>query len=227
MNLTTFRLRIQSTTGLAASTAGHNEQALVDGWVNEGVEQFLLRTKIVKKTAVLDLTAGEGDYVLDPGILSLKDLYIGARMLEAVDTSDVRRWRLTQGGVSDGVTRYAYEGQVLFLYPTPSAAGQLHIILVKRPTPMTSGTHDPGVAPYGEVPPEYHTVIEAYGKWKAAEYANDQPSQNGQAYKAEYEAGLVQARVLETRKAGVSVRRARPGWKASGVGIAPGLDQGV
>ena len=65
--------------------------------MNEGVEQFLLRTKAVKKTAALALTIGQGDYTLDPDILALEDLYIGARMLKVVDTGDIRRWRLGSG----------------------------------------------------------------------------------------------------------------------------------
>ena len=94
MNLGTFRLRIQSTTGLAAASAGHYEQSLVDGWVNEGVEQFLLRTKAVKKTAALALTPGQGDYTIDANDPRARGSVIGDRMLTVVDTGDIRRWRL-------------------------------------------------------------------------------------------------------------------------------------
>ena len=117
-------------------------------------------------------------------------------MLEAVDSGDVRRWRLGSGSSdADGVGKYAYEGQTLMLHPTPTAAGQLKMIYVPRPTPMTAAGHDPAVAPYGKMPSEYHPIIEAYAKWKAAEYANDAPSQNGQTFKQEYEAGVMATQV--------------------------------
>jgi hypothetical protein len=228
MNLGTFRLRIQATTGLAAASAGHYEQSLVDGWVNEGVEQFLLRTKAVKKTAALALTPGQGDYTIDPGILALEDLSIGERMLQSADTGDIRRWRLNGSGGDGEVNRYAYESQTLMLYPTPAAPGQLHIVYVQKPTPMTDAAHDPAVTPYGNVPSEYHPIIEAYAKWKGGEYSNDAPTQNGAAFKNEFEQGIVQTKVLETRKAGVMVPRAIPGWKSKqGAVVAPGIDTGA
>lgn len=228
MDLTTFRLRVQASTGLAAASAGHYEQALVDGWVNEGIVQFLLRTKVVKKTAVLNLTANEGDYVLDPDILALEDLYVGDRILQPVDTGDIRRWRLGAGTTDEGASKYAYESQMLMLYPTPQSAGQLHIVYVQRPTPLTAAGHDPGVDPYGRIPAEYHPIIEAYAKWKGAEYSNDQASQNGATFSQQYEAAIMQTKVLETRKAGVVTRRALPGWRSKqGVGISPGIDSGA
>jgi len=229
MNLTTFRLRIQSTTGLASASPGHYEQTLVDGWVNEGITQFLMRTKAVKKTASLALTAGQGDYTIDPNVIAFEDAYIGNSMLKNVDTQDIRRWRLNPSYSPAGsVGCFAYEGQTIMLYPTPVAADVLHMVYVPEPlAPLVGGNDDPSGAGFGFIPNEYHPTIEAYAKWKAGEYANDQPSQNGQVWKQEWEAGVVSTRSLETRKAGVNVRRATPGWRSkAGVGIAPGVDQG-
>ena len=64
------------------------------------------------------------------------------------------------------------------------------------------------------MPAEYHPIIEAYAKYKGAEYANDGPSQNGQAWKRNSSGLLVRRGFYETRKAGVNVRRIRPGWKS-------------
>ena len=136
MNLTTFRLRIQSTTGLAAAIAGHSEQALVDGWVNEGIVQFLLRTKAVKKTASLTLTVGQGDYTIDPDILALEDLSIGERMLSVVDTGDIRRWRLNGAESPRATPQVRLRGRRCSCSTRRRRRqGTLHIVYVQRPTP--------------------------------------------------------------------------------------------
>ena len=75
MNLTTFRARISGAVGLD-NTAGGEEQVLIDGWVNEGVEQFLLDTGAKVALATITTTAGEGDYDLPSEILRVRKIWI-------------------------------------------------------------------------------------------------------------------------------------------------------
>ena len=231
MNLETLRLRVQSTVGLAGGTAG-NEQTLIDGWYNEAVVQFLMETKAVKRTASLSLTGDESDYVLDDEVLAFEDVYLepgdGSRefMLEPKDSHDIRQMRRSTTSVAAGPSFYAYEGQVVMLYPAPSTGDELHIVYVAKPTSAMAATgDDPADATHGRIPNQYHPVLEAYVKWKAAEYSNDGPSQIGQMYRSEWEQGLIKVRVIESRKGGLIAPRARVGGRRRHA-VGPGVDLG-
>jgi len=232
MNLTTFRLRIQRTVGLAGGTAG-DEQTLIDGWVNEAVEQFLIETKAVKKTASLTLAAGQGDYTIDADILAFEDLYIDPAdgtqeyMMVPVDTWDIRRARRVTSSPGVPPYHYAYESQMLMIYPTPvSSSDTVHIVYVAKPSALlASGSDSPSDATRGNIPSQYHPVLEAYAMWKAAEYSNDAPSGMGEKFRAAYERGILRVKILESRKAGVRVSRARVGWRRS-IPARPGIDLG-
>lgn len=234
MNLQTFRLRVQRTLGLAATTDSHDEQTLVDGWVNEAREQFLIRTKIVKKTASLALTADEGDYTIDANILAFEDAYIvpaegQERMLDRVDSGEIRRLRRTASQIATHPYLYSYEAQTIMVYPTPGSSDDtLHIVYVPRPTSALSATgHDPADAGYGDIPSEYHPALEAYTKWKAAEYVGHEASKNGQTYKEEWLSWVAEAKVIENRKGGVQRLRAQVGRRGrSGMPIGNGVDLG-
>jgi len=233
MNLATFRLRIGQTLNLKTNAEG-TERDLVDSYINEAVEQFLLKTKVNKKTAQVSLTDDVGDYTLDPIMLSFDDMWIGSPsdsgyvpMLEPIDSWDVRAMR-NVSSVTPGPSRYyAFEGNVIMLYPTPSTGDVLHIVYVPRPSPMTDDSHDPSAAPYGEVPSEFHHIVEAYAKWKSADYADDGSSQVGAMYQAEYERGLIEAKVLLSRKAGMFTGMAKVGRRNRLQRYAsPGVDTG-
>lgn len=219
MNLTTLELRVQNTVGLAAGTAG-NEQTLIRGWAIEAAIKFLQKTKAVKRTATMTLTANKEDYTLDADILAFEDLWVepgdGSQtvMLIPMDSYDIREMRVTANAVNaPPVYYYAYEGGVLMLYPTPlSSLDELHIVYVPRPTgTFTTGSDSWSDATRGAIPEQYHDILESYVKWKAAQYSNDGPSQIGRAYKDEWEMGLVEARATENKRAGVRTAYARVG----------------
>jgi len=232
LNLDLYRKRVAGSIGLDTENAG-TERDLVDGWVNESIIQFLLRTKIVKKTATLTLTAGQGDYTLDATVLAWEDPYVlpasgQGYPLERVDSFDIRQMRLLATAVSAPPNYYDFEGNTLLLYPNPASGDTLHIVYVPKPSALLSSTNDaPSDATRGEIPEEYHPVLEDYVKWKAAEHANDSSSQNGQMFRAAWEKGLVETKVINTRRAGVKIGRARVGreryrWRYS----PPGVDRG-
>lgn len=235
MNLGTLRTRVGAALGVAGggSVAG-TERTLIDGYVNEGVEQILLRVKPVKKTATVGLTANVGDYTLDPIMLSFEDVYIipaanpgYVPMLIPVDSFDIRSMRNTAATVAAPAAYYAFEGNVIMLYPTPATGDVLHIIYTPRPTAMTDAAHDPSQSPYGEIPSEFHHIIEAYAKWKMADYADDASSQVGQTYRGEYEQGLQSMKATLLKKGGVRIGYARVGRRDRFSRYAsPGVDVG-
>jgi hypothetical protein len=232
MNLTTLRLRVQTSVGLAGGTAG-NEQTLIDGWFNEAVLQFLVKTKAVKKTASLAMTGGVGDYTVDPLILAFEDPYIvpstgTSYMLERMDSWDIRQMRLVAVATPGPPSYYDYEGNLLLLYPAPATGDTLHFVYVPKPTaPIATGADSPSDDGKGEIPEEYHPVLESYVLWKAAQYSNDGPSQFGQLYAAQWEKGLMDAKLNQSRKAGVKQARATIGRQPGKFRWAPpGVDTG-
>lgn len=233
MNLTTLRLRIQRTVGVTTGSAG-DELTLVDSWLHEAIEQFLVETKSVKKTASISLTAGQGDYLLDADILAFEDPYIdpadGSQeyMLESVDSYDIRALRRVASVIHTAPTKIAYEANIIMLYPNPaSSSDTLHLVYVPRPAlAMTAGSHSPSDTGRGEIRAEYHPVLEAYAKWKAAEYSNDSPSNNGEKYQAEWERGVAKAKINESRRGGVRAGAVKIGRRTSGLPVRPGVDLG-
>lgn len=210
MNLATFRNRIARSIGLSQTKT--EDLTLIDGWVNEGVLQLLKDTKLNMRTAVLAVTAGSGDYTLDTEILAMKSLWyqpangIQDVLLEPVDSQDILRFRRQQAAADVSPRYYALEGNdLLMLYPNPGDnSDELHILYVPAPTAVLSSTADsPSDATRGNIPAQYHPVIEAYAKWKAGEAMEHRPSEYGMTFQAEYERGTGKVRADINRKAGV------------------------
>lgn len=236
MNVAEFALRVTHAIGIDAATANSatsQEYTLFLSWLNEGVVQFLRKTKVFKRTASLALTVDVGDYSLDSDILAFEDVTYTpsggtARSLTQIDTWQIRDMRLPTATLASDPAYYAYEAQTIMLYPTPrSSSDTLHILYVPRPTALAATADAPSATANGGIPSEYHWVVEAYVKWKAGEHANDKSSGNGQAWKQEWESGVVDTRVSELRKAGmrigsVNIGRGRDWRNFSG----PGVDLG-
>jgi hypothetical protein len=233
LNLTSLQRRIQRKVGLAAATAG-DEQTLVQEWADEAALKFLQKTKAVKQTAVMAMTAGQGDYNLDASILSFEDVWIEPNsggldvMLQQVDSYDVRRLRLAEGTVASPPAVFAYDAGILMVYPAPqSSSDELHIVYVEKPSGTFvagGGTESWVDATRGNIPTQYHDVLEAYVSWKASEYSNDAPSKNGESYRAQWEAGVMETKMTESRRAGMVAGRARIGRPGLSYPIGNGVD---
>jgi hypothetical protein len=236
VNLGQLRLHVAQALNVAnganVNTIAGAERTLLDEYLNEGVEQILLRTKVNKKTASIALTSGVGDYTVDPIMLAFDDAWItpGASvgwnpMLERVDSYDIRQMRQAVGSVASPSQYYAFEGNVIMLYPSPATGDTMHIVYTPRPSAMTSTGNDPSVSPYGEIPSEFHWIIEQYGLWKMADYADDGSSQVGQTYTSGFERGISQMKMLLNKKAGVRSGRASTSRRnRSGFRAPPGVD---
>lgn len=236
MNVAEFALRVTHAVGIDAATANSatsQEYALFLSWLNEGVVEFLRKTKVYKRTASLSMTADEEDYAIDSDILAFEDVTytpsegVGVSLTQ-IDTWQIRDMRLPSATISTDPAYYSYEGQTIMLYPTPrSSSDTLHMLYVPRPTALSTTAHNPSGGDYGGVPAEYHHVIESYVKWKAGEHANDKSSGNGQAWKQEFESGVVDARVAEQRKAGMRIGSVNLGRGRDWRNFAgPGVDLG-
>lgn len=232
MNLADFRARISGAVGIS-NVASSTEQGLIDDWVNEGIVDFLARTKMHVRTAALSLTADQYIYELDTEILAMKGLWIAPAsgtnyVLDPRSVEDILYMRTL---VTPGYPPmyYALEGQnILMLHPAPqSSSDVLHIMYVPRPTALSATSDAPSSTANGGIPSEFHPVIEDYAKWKAADFVDDESTKNGQEYLQSYLAGVTNAKMLVNKKAGVRMAGVKWGRRSrAGVPRSPGVDLG-
>lgn len=187
-NLTALRLRVSRKLSLDQTTGGEEETAVTE-WLNEGVVEVLLETHCTVSKGTTALTSGTGDYELDTDILAVHKIIDSSNVpLERVTEAEIDEFRRASASGSSSVQRYAVAGNMLMVWPTPNSAATLTVYFVPRPTPMSTGTHDPSDATYGGIPSEYHKGIELYALWQAADYDDDTSANQGDRYFGQYSA---------------------------------------
>jgi hypothetical protein len=231
LNLSEYRTRIARVTGMSTAAAG--DLSLMDSWVNEGVVQFLRETKYNVRRAALAMTAGSGDYSLDTDILALQAAYYqptGAdqRLLIPVTPERMMELRLPNQSGYSTVQNYAMAGgNTIMLWASPPASTDiLHVLYVPRPAVMSVTSDSPSDTAKGNIPAEYHPVIEAYAKWKAASAEEHKGSDNGLQFQAEWERAIAKVRGEMFRKAGGVQPAVRIGRGSPFVPPGNGVDMG-
>ena len=194
--LSELRTKVQEKLGLD-STSSSTEETLLTQWLNEGVVDVLLRTRVNVNESTMTTTANTGDYVLDSDILAFQDLtYTSAAdgtvsQLTRVNPEVILRYRAINPATPAKARFYALNGQdLLMLYPTPSAADTLTVYYTPRPSSMNLSADDPSSESLGGIPTEYHKAIELFALAEAAEFSDHQPSQFGALFRQQYEAKL-------------------------------------
>ena len=191
MDLADIRNEVSRIIGLDTTAAGTDE-TLVDAWANEAVIDILLETRCYVSSATTSLTVDEGDYTLDSDILHVVDVHLtsgGVRYrLKQVAPQQLLDMRVTDNGeAASPISHFAVAGSnLLMVYPIPSSADSMTLYYVPRPTVMSTGTNDPSTTTYGGIPSEFHRAIVKYVEAEAADYMDDQTSQQGDRYRADY-----------------------------------------
>jgi hypothetical protein len=226
-----MKAEVQAVIGLQDTAI---EDTLLQGWLNDGVVDVLLRTQCYVTDATMTETSGTGDYTLDPGILIARSLRWtstgGSSSYPArVANEEIERLRSAASTVSTTYPAAAYAvigANVLKVYPTPGAADTITIFYVPRPTAMSDVADDPSSEDFGGIPAEYHKAVVLYAEWKAADYRDDQSSAQGERYRQTYEdevkrirkyvtlhgGRLGKAVVHPSRRRTGSARDRDPGW---------------
>lgn len=213
--LADFRTAVGAKLGMDGDNAG-TDQTLIDGWLNEGVREVLMRTHCFVKCADMSLTADTWKYNLPSSVLAIEYMVDSdSEPLEPVEFSQLLELRRTDSTVASASTRtrYAVLGANLFaIWPTPSAADTLDVFYVPVPSEMSSGTDDPSAETYGGVPVEYHKAVELWALAQGSDHEHEQRTQSGVKYEQAFE--LYVARVVRAavnRKGGVRKGRLRVG----------------
>lgn len=197
--LARFRSRIAMRTGIAADTAGSDDQTLADEFINDGVLDVLREThcNVDKQTVTPGASA---DYALGTDVLAIIDLYTSSggtdsrvEQVSVPDLIELRRQGTTAS--SSPVSHFALAGSDLILfYPTPAAADTLTMYYVPKPTALSGSADDPSSASLGGIRTEFHKAIEYYALAEAADYDDDQSSAQGARYREWYQAELGKVR---------------------------------
>lgn len=205
--LADFRTRVSAKLGLD-NTAASAEQLLIDSWCNEAVEQILVRTRCYVASGTLSYTTSDAQ--LPSTVLAIQDLYNADNVpLEQITPQDVLTFRRGVQVTSTLPWRYALNGSLVMIYPTPTASGSLTMLYVPRPTAMTTGANDPSTTTYGGIPSEWHKLIEFYALAEGSDYDDDQTGAQGERYRQMFELHLARMhKALNTRGG-----RVRPRFK--------------
>ncbi len=186
MDLTTFRSNIS---GMIGSLDPVVDAAVLNGWINEGYQDVLLKTGCWVVADVTALTAGVEDYTISQGIYKVVNLTLNSGgtdyELDRYTPAEILLMRLNS---TEQATPFAYATagyNLLLLYPTPAADGTITLYYVPTPTTLVDDDATPVL-----VPPEWHKLIEWYGCWRAGDYDDDASSQQGDRYRGMYFAGV-------------------------------------
>jgi len=164
--------RVQQFLGLQQIDA-YNEVPLVQDLLYRGTIDLLARTRCVVRCVHLHTQAGVDTYTLDHSILSLVD----------VDDGATRRARRDQ---TSGPSFTLIRSDILRLNPPPDD-GVVDVWAVLRPGKMDSDDDSPGDENFGAIPEEFQDAIELYTLWRAADYTDNNVSQDGERYRMLYE----------------------------------------
>lgn len=202
------------------NTAASEEQVLMDDWINEGIIQFLMDTGFHASTGTIALVNGTSEYTLDGTALLIHNLWIVSNSqivpLEPITFDEMLMLRRTAG--TDPTRFYTLEGDLLSIYPTPTANGTLNIRYTPKPAVMSLGTDDFSAAAKGGITVPYQHVVELWAKAKAAEYTDDAGSHNGLDYFAQYDTEMKKARGRIRRASGGRLAPAKvgpPAWRSA------------
>lgn len=218
-----MRDRVASKIGMSGSA----ELTLLEGWVDEAVEQYLVETKAIVREGVMTMTNAVVDYVIPiANILALSKIWVVPSTgqyteLEQISSSDMLRKRqYTYTG--DHPRAYELLGMDLIrVYPTPDGTETMHILYVPTP-PALANTDDLTLA--GVVLPD-HPICEEYVSWKAADWDDDTSSKIGESYQKNWEVGVRKAKKRRNLLDN-GWGPARPGGRRRWIPPKPGTDVG-
>jgi hypothetical protein len=184
---------VQNWIGLQDMQQWDESQFVYDA-IYQGTIDLLARTKCTARCVDLHVSAGVDTYTLDHSVLALVDVEDGhrGRARRDLPQSDLPGvivyppdstppWSLP------APTFTLIRSDVLRFAPPPDTDGDIDVWAVLKPAQMVLDTDSPADEAYGAIPFEYHDAIVTYALWKAADYSDDQGSQQGERYRVIYE----------------------------------------
>lgn len=199
-------------------TSGSDEQLLMVDWANAAVIDVLLETHCHVELGDQALTIGTSDYRIDATIMAVDDRTIQANVspLQVISIEEMYDLRRGLAVSYPEVTRLAGQGDLLMVWPAPTAATTISYVYVAKPTAMSADANDPSASTYGGIPEEHHPCLLAYMRWRAALYDERRVPHTPNDYRTFYDQELARVKKHVRRHLGRPLRGARePGYPGS------------
>lgn len=173
-----------------------------------------------KSKVNISIVAGTDEYQLDATLGSVEDVTILGSLVKPSFVSreeilDLRRYANSSTTQGD-VYCYSLEGNLLMIYPVPTAASTLLVYGTLEPStaPAFAGSEklstDLGLIPLGPL----SKALEYYALWQASEYDDKAITDNSLGYLQLYNQFIDEAKDALRRRAGRRLTTARVGYPA-------------
>lgn len=224
LTLANIRSRVTARLGLDSTSSG-SEATLLDAYVNDAYEDFLVRTGCWIERSTMTTTAGTADYDMDQDIMQIVEMYVTDGtddvLMSRHTPLDILEYRRASSDQDSPSRRFATQGHnMLMLYPTPDSTDTITVYYVPRPSTLSASTDTASM-----IPPQYQKALEFYALAEMADVDDDQSSAMGQSYRARYEELVVRAKREATRMGTRRLAPARVGRRAQTY-WPPGRDDG-
>jgi hypothetical protein len=172
-------------------TAGFYTSANIDQWLNDGVDDLVVRLEPVFADARIDVTAGTWEYLLPEDLVSIKTVLTKDTLGTWTNMTpttleelfrDNAAWESTTSGPP--ATHWYWKENTLGIYPVPTTtiSSGIRLIFTCRPREMTADAHTTGLSSYMDRLAVLYAVMRAREK--------DRDQQRAVAARAEWEAQI-------------------------------------
>lgn len=192
-----------------SDAAGTDDRDLLDAWVNEGIAQVFQDTQCVVTDVSVGLTAGQDEYAMDRGILTILNYAQTntnpSAKISVINAADILERKFL---TSTGDVRYfaVLGGNLLIVSPPPATDQTIRFYVVPVPDPVdtTDDIFTTGLPTYAQ------RAVECYLYEKCFEQQRDY--KNAQYWAAQY--ATEKGNILKTmrRQAGRTLARSRVGY---------------
>lgn len=211
MTLTQMRSEVYARLG---EVAGFYTDSNLNQWLNDGVDDIVLRLEPVIADAHIDITKGVWEYLLPEDLISLKvvltkDSSSDWTNLEETSFEELFRldptWESTTSAAP--ATHYYWKENTLGIFPVPKASitKGLRIIFTCRPREMTADDHTTGLSSY------FDRVAILYATFRAR--LKDRDDQRAVVARAEWEKAVDQAGTIVNKQRKEHAPRLQPNQK--------------
>lgn len=216
-----LKRHIAAEIGLDQTVAGV-EDLLMNDWAQDAVYDFLIETRVHLASGTLALVAGQQDYSMVsavPNALGITEASIssgGSRYgLERVSMEELLDWRRTSQTL-DRTRKFACEGDLFMVYPTPAQADTITFYGPSRPTPFSTDADDFTTAAFGGIPVQHSPALISYMRWRAGIYDERKVPHTPDQLRQFYELELARARRRIRRMGGRTLPGLRAGYPDQG-----------
>ena len=197
-------------------TVGQTEDLLMNDWAQAAIYDFLIETRVHLAQGTINLSPGQQDYSLAtaaPNALGITEASTASGGswygLERVSMEEMLDWRRTSQTL-DRTRKFANEGDLFMVYPTPASADTITYYGPVKPTAFSADADDFTTVNFGGIPPQHAHALISYMRWRAGIYDERKVPHTPDQLRQFYELELSRARRRIRRMGG----RALPGLRA-------------